>query len=331
MQVSLAVLLAVAAALSGRAPLRLRLDKCSDIDQATVSRVVTMELEATLAEDGGDNRRDDGRGGAITTATAECGDAHASLTIDDPVTGKSTTRNLDLNGQPRGLRSRLLGLAISEAVLASWIELRLASTPPAPPPGEVPSPETRREAADIAERHLQVTRWTGLQREIVAGPMSRWFTSGLILVGLSGGARYWLEKHPLAGVGLEMDGSYGEQSVANVAHASATSLSVAPRLLMRNAFERVGVVAGAGWRVGLARLSGEPVSTLRSGRTALRAWTGPFLAVDLDVPLWRSLFLRASVESGYALVPARGGIDGVRIIALEGSWLGGLLLLGANL
>ena len=324
MQISLFVLLALEAAPPIHAPLRLQINKCSDTDQATVSRVVAMELEAALA--------DDGRG-AITTATVECGDAQVRLTIDDPVTGKSTTRTLDLEGQTRSLRSRLLGLAISEAVLASWIELELTPAPPAPPPGEVASPETRRQATDIAERHLQVTSRVGSKwpREIAAGPAARWFTSGLLTLGLSGSARHWLKNHPLAGVELEIDGSYGEQSVANVARASATSLSLAPRLLMRSAFGRIGVMAGAGWRVGLARLSSEPASTLRSGRTALRGWTGPFLAVNLDVPLWRSFFLRASVESGYALVPARGEVNSVRVIALEGSWLGGLLSLGAAL
>ncbi len=323
MPIGVLALLAMAAAPPGRAPLRLQFDNCPDIDQATVGRVVTTELEAPLA----DERRD----GAVTTANAQCTDARVRLTIDDPLTGKSTTRSLDLDDQPRRLRSRLLGLAISEAVLASWIELQLTPEPPSAQPAVAP-PETRREAAHIAERRLQAASPARslASREIVAGPALRWFSSGLLTLGLSGGARHWLDHHPLAGVGLDLDASYGERSVPNVARASATSLSLAPCLLMRGAFGSNVVTAGAGWRVGAARLSAEPASP-RPGRAAWRGWTGPFLAVDFSVPLSDSLFLRASAESGYLLVPARGRVGSVGVIALDASWLGGLLSLGTKL
>jgi hypothetical protein len=320
----LLVLLAVAATPLGRAPLRLQLDKCVDIDQALVSRVVTMELDAGLA--------DDRQSEVIATAKAECADAQVRLTIDDPVTGKSTTRTLELERQPRGVRSRLLGLAISEAVLASWVELQLTREPPPSQPGVTASPEIRRKAADIAERRLQVPRPDSSPAwDIAAGPAVRWFSSGLFTVGLTGGARRWFGKQPTAGVGLELDGSYGERSVARVARADATSLSLAPCLLMRSNLGRLVVTANAGWRVGLAHLSAVPANTLRSGRAAFRGWTGPFLAVEVRVGLWRSISLRASMESGYAIVPARGGVDSVDVIAIDGSWLGGLLSMGTTL
>lgn len=317
-------LLAMAAAPPGRAPLRLQLDRCPDVDQATVSRVVTLELEAALA--------DGTTEGSVTTAHAECGDARVLLTIDDPVTGKSTTRTLDLDGQPRGLRSRLLGLAISEAVLASWVELQLME-PPLAPPGASAGTATRREAADIAERHLQVSQRVAWPppRDIVLGPEVRWFSSGLLALGLSGSAQRWLDQHPLAGVGLQFDGSYAERTVADLGHGTAISLALAPSLLMRSTFDEVHVTAGAGWLFGLALLTGEPASPLRTGRSALRGWTGPFVAVDVNLALWRSVFLRMALESGYALVPARGGVDGVQVVAFDGTWLGGALSLGTRL
>jgi hypothetical protein len=322
--VGVLVLLAVAAAPPGRAPLRLQFDQCPDIDQTTVGRIVAMELEAALAEER--------PGDAVTTAKAECADGRVRLTVDDPVTGKSTTRTLDLEGQPHRLRSRLLGLAISEAVLASWIELRLAPEPAASQPDAVASPETRREAAHIAERHLQITSSAPLSAswEIVAGPEVRRFSSGLPSYGLSAGARHWLDHRPSAGIGIDVDGSYGEHSVDKVARATATSFSIAPSLLMRSDFGSTTVTAGAGWRFGLARLSAEPFG-LRPGDSAFRAWTGPFLAADLSVPLSDSLFLRGSVEIGYVLVPAHGGVVEGDVIALMGSWLGGLLSLGTKL
>jgi hypothetical protein len=41
--------------------------------------------------------------------------------------------------------------------------------------------------------------------------------------------------------------------------------------------------------------------------------------------------LRASAESGYVLVPARGGVDSVDVVALSGAWLSALLSLGTKL
>jgi hypothetical protein len=324
--VTLLALLAAAAVPLGRAPLRLDLAKCPDIDQATLHRVVTMELEAALAETWED--------GAVTTATTECTNGHVRLTIDDPVTGKTTTRTVDLTGQPRGLRSRLLGLAIAEATLASWVELQLRPEPPAAEPEVAASPASRREAAHIAERHLQITARAPARAawEIVAGPGTRWFSSRVLTFVFSGGARRWFADHPSAGVGLEVDGSYGEHNVAEVARATATSLSFAPSLLMRSTFGPVSVTAGAGVRGGLARLSAEPAG-LRLGAAGWRAWTGPCLAADLSVPLAGGLFLRGWVEIGYMLVPARGrlGADGVPLIELDGAWLAGLLSLGTRM
>jgi hypothetical protein len=283
-----------------------------------------MELQAGLA--------DERQNGAVTTARAQCADGRVGLTIDDPVTGKTTTRTLDLEGQPRNVRSRLLGLAISEAVLASWIELQLLPEPPSFQTDAVAPTETRSEAAHIAERRLQAAAPSRTEApwEIIAGPEVRRFSSGLPTYGLSGGARRWLDNHPLAGVGLDFDGSYGEHSVPSVARATATSFSFAPCLLMRSAFAHLMITAGAGWRVGLALLSAEPES-LRAGRALWRAWTGPFLSADLSVPLSGSLFLRASVEMGYVLVPAHGRLASTSVIELDGSWLGGMLSLGAKL
>lgn len=320
----LAVLLAVGLGTQAdRAPLRLEIDGCADIDPGAVSRVLTVELGARLED----------AGSAITTAHVQCRESGAQMTIDDPVTGKSTTRVLNLEGQPRGMRSRLLGLGISEAVLASWIELEITPAPAVVPSAAVASPEMRRQAANITERRVRVVSRTDFveRSELSAGPAAQWFGSGLVALGFSAAAMRWLRSYPFLGVALDLDGGYGEQSKDNLGRASATDLSLAPRLLMRLGFGRFSVTAGAGWRAGLARFSAEPADTLRAGHTALAAWTGPFLAFDLGIRLWRSTFLRAGVESGRVLAPAAGTISGVRVIAFDGAWVRGALSLGVKL
>jgi hypothetical protein len=321
----LVALVAMAALPSGRAPLRLEFERCADIDPATVGRVVAIELDAALA----DERQSD----AVTTAKAECSDGRVSLTIDDPVTGKSSTRTVELLGQPQGLRSRLLGLAISEAVLASWIELHLAREQRWSPAMTFAAFEARRDAADIAERRLQSTTREPVspRTDVTLGPSARWFSSGLRMLGAAAHVRHWLGSYPNAGLGLDADGGYGTADEPYVAHASAASASLAPKLLVRADVAHVEITAGAGWRMGLARLSAEPSSPRRWGVASVRGWGGPFLAVELSVPLSHSVFLHAEVETGYAVIAARGRIDSTQVIGIEGSWLGTVLSLGTRL
>jgi hypothetical protein len=162
---------------TSRAPLRLEMERCGDLDEAVVKRVVSMEFGASLVE----------VAGVVTTAHVECRGAEVGVTVDDPVTGKTSTRVLDLAGQPRDLRSRLLGLAISEAVLASWIELAIAPEPALPPDAPTVPPEARREVADIAARHVSpAARASFIERyKLAVGPAVRWFGSGLVVKGLA--------------------------------------------------------------------------------------------------------------------------------------------------
>jgi hypothetical protein len=308
-------------------PLRLEIDPCTGTDQALVRRLAALELGGTLD--------DEQPVGTTTVVHADCRDAEVQVVIDDPVTGKMISRTLDLPDQPRDARSRLLGLAISEAVLASWAELAITPVPAAPSPGTAASPDVRRQATQIAEQHMRqgtaesrdgAGRW-----QISAGPDLRWFGSGLVEPGLALRTVHWLQSYSSFGAGLDLDLGFAEASVADTGHASATGLSVAPLLAMRTTLGRLLAAAGVGWRLGLVHLAGEPVDTLRAGRTAFALWTGPLVALDLEVRIWRSAFVHAGVESGLVLLPARGTISGVRVLSFEGSWVRGVLSLGMSL
>jgi hypothetical protein len=304
----------------------LDIDPCTGTDQALVRRLVALELGGTLD--------DEQPSGAMTVVHADCRDAQVQVVIDDPITGKIISRTLELPDQPRDARSRLLGLAISETVLASWAELAIAPVPTAPSPAGATSPDVVRQVTQIAEDHMRqrtadssdaAGRW-----QISAGPALRWFGSGLVEPGLAVRTVHWLQSHALFGTGLDLDLGFAEASVANTGHASALGLSAAPLLAMRTTLGRLAATAGVGWRLGLVHFAGEPVDTLRAGRTAFALWTGPLLALDLDVRISRSAFVRAGVESGLVLLPARGTISGVRVLSFDGSWLRGVLSLGMS-
>jgi len=317
--VALLLMAAAPAPRTPHAPLRLDMVDCEDVDTAVVNRVLSMELGASLAEGGG----------VPTTAHSECRATEARVTIDDPVTGKISTRVLDLKGQPRDMRSRLLGMAISEAVLASRIEHALK--PETAPP--LTRPVATRAATDVASDHLAAT-WRGslvAKDEMTVGPVARWFASGLVVGGLEVGAVKRLRLFPRVGVAVDVDAGYGERSTDNVGRASATSFSLASCLVTRANLGSLLAIAGLGWRGALVRLAGEPTDSLRVGHTTTAAWTGPYLALAFSVELSRVLFLRAGMESGRVLLPARGALNGVQAIALDGAWLGGEISLGMKL
>ena len=75
---------AVAEARAATAPLRLDIDACVNVDTALVSRVVTLELGEMPA---------DGEGSPIITkARADCQARSVLVIIEDPVTGKQSSR-----------------------------------------------------------------------------------------------------------------------------------------------------------------------------------------------------------------------------------------------
>jgi hypothetical protein len=304
---------------TSHAPLHLELQGCGDLDQGVVRRVVSMELGTSLEE---------ARGQGVT-AHVECRAFEVEVTVVDSVAGKTTTRVLDLSGHPRDLRSRLLGLAISETLLATWIEGAIPSEPALPPAPPTLPPK----AADIVARDVSpaVRRNSRGHYEIAAGPAVRWFGSGLVVKGLAADAVYWRQSYPFVGAALVLDGGYGDRFLANVGQASTTTVSVAPRLFMRTSLGPLSAMAGAGWRAGLARMSSEPESALRVGRAATVGWTGPFLALDLSMSFWGTLFVHAGLEGGRVQIPARGTVQGIRVIAFDGSWLGGEISLGMKL
>ena len=321
-----AVLLAVWASMgSGPAPLRMELRDCSDIDETVVNRVLAMELGGAPAESG--------RSEGMTTAVAECRNTEIQLTIVDPITGKTTTRILDLGGQASSLRSRLLGQAISEAVLASWIELEITPKPALPRPKEPPPPEVQRQVATLAAQHVSLGTHSDAAKpyEVSAGTSAHRFGSGLTTFGFSVSGVRWLASRPSLGIGLATTGEQGDRSRNDLGWARASELAMAPRMLMRGRFGWGEIAAGVGWRVSLARLRAEPRDSLREGRAAFALWTGPFLDVGGVVDLGRSFFACATLESGHVVIPASGTIEGARVLAFDGSWFGGTIALGMRL
>ena len=108
----------------------LEIGACLDVEQAEVRRIVAIELRALMI--GSDSAE------PITRVAVDCYNPLVEIRVEDPVTGKSLVRRIDLSTSERSIRARLLALASpswSHRAGPSWIRtpsrpsLRLARPP----------------------------------------------------------------------------------------------------------------------------------------------------------------------------------------------------------
>ena len=107
----------------------LEIGACLDVEQAEVRRIVAIELRALMM--GSDSAE------PITRVAVDCYNPLVEIRIEDPVTGKSLERRIDLSTSERSIRARLLALAIAELVSSSWTELDSNPEPTVVPAGPI--------------------------------------------------------------------------------------------------------------------------------------------------------------------------------------------------
>ena len=135
--VACAIVLASSVASAGEHPtVQLEIDPCIVAPADEIRRVVAVELGA-LVDDGNDTNAD------RTHVTVACQDGAVALRVDDPITGKSLARTIELASTLPVARGRLVALAIVELVSASWTELELNPTPRVQPRGQRSSAAAR--------------------------------------------------------------------------------------------------------------------------------------------------------------------------------------------
>jgi len=108
---------------------RLDLGGCARLDAAAVSRIFAADLGAAST---------DAEGPDVTTATVECEGSHVVIRVLDPLSRKTLRRSFDSASFGNQGEARLVAIAASELVLASWAELSnnpaLRVEPEGPPP-----------------------------------------------------------------------------------------------------------------------------------------------------------------------------------------------------
>lgn len=321
-----------------RAMVRLQLDECLGVDRAKVERLFGIELDVRIQAAGP-------AAPGAAQVRASCVNGRVELRVDDPLTGKSLERPLNLAAAPERARARLLALALAELLFASWTELEVNLEPPpatsVPAPAKAPVSPT--EAGQRGARRLVRERMGGGPqgaggaeiRLMGAGSLMAYFSGTGALLGGGGGAR-------LSGDHRHHLGWFGDLVVQHGGAASALgALSadtfttgfgavVQHRVPLREAV--LGLRAGAGLRVGAVRLSGTPEDpALARGDTIWGALVGPLGLLAASVSLPRHLCAELAVEGGYVLTPTGGRVGESRAIAVEGPWVGVHLGLGGHL
>ena len=217
------------------------------------------------------------------------------------------------------MRARLVAIAASELVYASWTELAVNPSPEVPPAGFRPNLDVVRTVRDTVEKKLP-KRLNPPQPLRVVGMVSRrWFLSeGGELWG--GGLR--VSDDPFALFGWSADGlvEYGsvQRSLGRVDIDTAT---IGGSIVMHREWGPLSMRAGLGIRMGAARMSGVPIrSDLAIGRSVWAPWGWPLGVLALSVTPIRPLVIELQGEMGYVVLPLGGKVGGGQEITLAGAW-----------
>jgi outer membrane protein with beta-barrel domain len=288
---------------------------CGEARGDEIKRILGIELRAELLG------AKPGQSSDTTVVHIVCSDSVIELRVEDPITGKSLARTIDLGASaPRG-SARLVALAASELVSASWTEIEANPRPTVPPAG-TPPPAAAVEAARevvvertpaLATRSLRIMGVLGTQFALAGGG-----------VGLGGGVRVGLgdAAHPL-GFEVDLRAQHSSDATPPLGSVAIDSLSSAATLLYYLGLTRAAsLYGGAGLRVGAARLTGDPgdPATVQAG-TSEAPWLGPEVRLGLGLALTKHLRADVEVELGDVLLDATGKVLESNV-GVRGSWLG---------
>jgi hypothetical protein len=296
---------------TARPRVRFVLDPCIPVDPTETARLAAMELHAD-AVDAGD---------VTTSVLTHCDGDRVVLRVEDGATRKTIERAVRRSDLAQRGASRLLALAISELVFASWAELNEEPPPlePADPAPPAPSVDAVRDALDARERSSAAPsaspppHGTGSTNRVSASePFVRArFALGLLarVFPAAAGAPMWLGARIDAGVTLgELGlvtlalGFSGASSRADIGRIDGWLPEAALLGGVRAASTRVEFRALIGVHAGVALFRGIAATPiLTSERTVAGAWFGPALEVGLSWRANRHLALFGMFDAGYSL------------------------------
>lgn len=304
-----------------------------------MERVLAAELAADT-----DPRADSAQ--EPTWVVARCVGKRVLLEVNDPLSRKTVQRTFDFGRSSPKARGRLLAIAASELVLASWAELSVRPKLRVEPEGHEPPAEQAAAAAQRARApHPTPTQTNEAGFEPIDdeplvpkqfhGPFGE--RAGERVVALASGRGLFQHPGLLYGGGLRFAGRAGQHSGwaldaliesgrpdgAGASNLRVDTWTIGGLLYICTGVGRLLTLrAGAGLRTGMIESS--LGSNLHSG---LAIWGWPMAAMSSTIKLQRFV-VDLSAEGGYAALPVTSA---THTRALRGAWLGFQLGIGAAL
>ncbi len=239
-------------------------------------------------------------------AAIDCSGDLVAISVRVPG-GSIRSRRTSLAGAPVNVRSRIVALAVAE--LVRDLDREPAASPPAEPPP--PPPIAREPSAPPPQGHAAPVALEAFAQ-----------TSTFKLNGL------WL-----AGGGMRFDYAYRRFCAGlDVALLTATETFApgsaqivlaygSPYVAWRERLGRAQTRLGAGYALGVARLSGHPSQPRAFAGTTSGPWSAPYLFAALAVEIAGGVGLEARGQVGGVTSSVVGDVAGGGGVALDGTWV----------
>jgi hypothetical protein len=301
----------------------LDVNACARASEQDVRRIVGVELGALLT--------DDLSGGDVTRVTVTCEAGHVRLRVDDPITGKSLKRDVDLVEDDASARARLVALAVAELVVTSWTELETNPEPQVPPAGPRPTASAVQAARETVQVRAPKLRDPHLGETRISAVVSRrsFFSEPEALWG--GGVSVGRDQFPSIGWTVDVLAEHGETSVS-LGKVAMDTFTAGASLVLYRRWSVVVFQMGLGLRAGAARLSGTPSNPSEAeASSGVAPWGWPTATAGLRLHPVGPLVIALAGETGYVVLPMSGAVQGKKEITVEGPWIGTQLSFGLTL
>jgi hypothetical protein len=310
-----------------RPPLKLTFLGCVRLNQAEVGRILEAELGGRL--NAGDPPE-------TTEVEVECQETRIVLRVRDPITRKGVSRLISLEKQQPEAHARLVALAATELVLASWSELEFNPRPRVEPEGPALAPELSAAALQSVQERRTVRGLTS-QPSTVRRRRGEPPPSELRLAALASARTFFQNRGVLFGGGFRL----GEE-LTHLVSWSIDGMTEAGRLWVNSGsqrdsvrfqtttigaavlfFQRGRVLTGrVGGGLRLAVSAAEPSeaddSAGQKTRYVVTPLGWPMLMSSITLRLGRRAISELSLEGSYSTVPISGPDDEQKPII--GAW-----------
>ena len=298
-----------------------QVDPCVPMDHERFEHLLNIELGTEPAAETSPR---------AATLTLSCSESLITVSVEDAITRKVVTRQVDLSAVDPSARARLMALTASELVLASWMEVRMEPREVIPPAGPPPAPELKAQVDELVKPEIQsalppLRLGASATTSTFLSSLAPIFGVALHLTQPLSSTWAW-NISLLGGLG-HLSGTIGERGPS--VSVAAITAALAWALRYTRTLGPLDVWVGGVALVGMAHLSGdrpqEPSSLMST--PAFGPWAGPALQLGAAYPIGARLRLLVQTEAGLLLLGSRARVNQPNeaaelvVTELRGGWL----------